>query len=385
MTLFLPSFAYGQVVNGDFAGGSTGWTAVIPTGSSLTFTGDELTAVSDDDGTGTNSRTSATQSFTNTDAGFLSWLLVSYTSVDRDLGQFDFPHVVVGTNFFWVNTAGGTQATAAGALDNDDTGITNLTIRTTLAPGTRDIGAGVTSTDSVFGAGTAIWDDIEFQEITQSPGAQTTIENTPLTLSGLNALQTATNTNQTITVTLSVTNGVINLGSAGSVTITGGADGSGTVTFTGLPADINTAMDGLVYTPNLNYVGSDTLVYAASGGGISDTDNIPINVTAGTRTMAVSKVADDDTNVSIGQLITYTYTITNTGNQVISDITLVDSHNGSGTPPVPSNEALLVDTFPGGDSLDSVVNGSWDTLAPGDQIRFTATYTVTQSDIDNLQ
>ena len=38
-----------------------------------------------------------------------------------------------------------------------------------------------------------------------------------------------------------------------------------------------------------------------------------------------------------------------------------------------------------GDSTDAAVNGSWDSLAPGDQVTFTANYTVTQNDIDTLQ
>jgi len=38
-----------------------------------------------------------------------------------------------------------------------------------------------------------------------------------------------------------------------------------------------------------------------------------------------------------------------------------------------------------GDSVDAANNGSWDSLGPGDSIRFTGTYTVTQADVDNLQ
>lgn len=144
-------------------------------------------------------------------------------------------------------------------------------------------------------------------------------------------------------------------------------------------------MDGLIYTPNLNFVGGDTLVYAASGGGIANTDNIPITVTAGTRTMSVTKIANDDTDVTLGQLITYTYRVTNTGDQFISSVTLSDSHGGSGPAPSPAGEALTTDSLPLGDSTDAISNGSWDTLAPGDVVTFTGVYTVTQNDIDTLQ
>ena len=68
----------------------------------------------------------------------------------------------------------------------------------------------------------------------------------------------------------------------------------------------------------------------------------------------------------------------------ISGVAIADTHNASGLPPLPSNETLVNDAAPLGDSTDAAVNASWDTLAPGDTIRFTGTYTVTQSDVDTL-
>lgn len=52
---------------------------------------------------------------------------------------------------------------------------------------------------------------------------------------------------------------------------------------------------------------------------------------------------------------------------------------------LPTNETLTSDNGFANDSSDAGVNGSWDTLAPGDEITFTATYLVTQSDVDTLQ
>ncbi len=101
--------------------------------------------------------------------------------------------------------------------------------------------------------------------------------------------------------------------------------------------------------------------------------------------LTVTKSADDTTNVTVGQSLTYTYVVVNNGNQTLSNITLADIHGGSGPPPVPGGETLTNDTTPAGDSSDGATNGVWDTLAPGDEITFTATYNVTQNDVDTLQ
>ena len=83
-----------------------------------------------------------------------------------------------------------------------------------------------------------------------------------------------------------------------------------------------------------------------------------------------------------GDVITYTYEVTNTGNVTITGVTISDVHGGYGTAPVPGSETGVTVT---NGSTDAAANGSWDTLRPGDTIRFTATYTVVQSDVDNLQ
>ncbi|MEP3050744.1 MAG: hypothetical protein ABJP48_13355 [Erythrobacter sp.] len=101
--------------------------------------------------------------------------------------------------------------------------------------------------------------------------------------------------------------------------------------------------------------------------------------------LAMTKVADDDALVTVDQIVTYTYTVTNNGNVAVAGVTVNDVHNGSGPAPTPIGETLT-DNGTTGDSTDATPNdGVWDNLAPGDVVTFTGTYTVTQTDIDTLQ
>ncbi len=112
---------------------------------------------------------------------------------------------------------------------------------------------------------------------------------------------------------------------------------------------------------------------------------VSVPVVATNLHMNVTKTADKTVNAAAGDVITYTYKVTNDGNVTIHNITLADVHNAAGAAPVPGSETLT-DIPPLGDSTDATANdGLWSDLAPGDTITFTATYTVKQSDVDNLQ
>ncbi len=82
--------------------------------------------------------------------------------------------------------------------------------------------------------------------------------------------------------------------------------------------------------------------------------------------VTVDKLASDTADVAVGDIITYTYTVTNTGNVTLTNVTLTDVHSSA------AGTANL--TISGG--------GVVATLAPGDSVDLTATYTVTQADID---
>ncbi|MEM7068879.1 MAG: hypothetical protein AAF478_08330 [Pseudomonadota bacterium] len=100
-----------------------------------------------------------------------------------------------------------------------------------------------------------------------------------------------------------------------------------------------------------------------------------------------SNSANPSSNVPVGTTVTYEYDVTNNGNVTMSDISMiVDTHTGSGTAPVPQGETLHSDVGVQSDSTDVTTNdGVWSSLAPGDTVRMSGTYTVTQSDVDLLQ
>lgn len=87
-----------------------------------------------------------------------------------------------------------------------------------------------------------------------------------------------------------------------------------------------------------------------------------------TPSLTIDKTADTAGPLTVGQVINYTYLVTNTGNVTISGVDVNETaFNGTGTP-VPNPTTV----------------GST-TLVPGGTVTFTASYTVTQADIDTLQ
>jgi hypothetical protein len=98
--------------------------------------------------------------------------------------------------------------------------------------------------------------------------------------------------------------------------------------------------------------------------------------------LSLTKQASPAGPVNVGNVITYTYTVTNTGLASASNVTVSDVHNGYGTFTQPVNEILINDVAPLGDTTDTAGAGIWGTLGPGDTVRFSTTYTVTQADFD---
>jgi len=113
-------------------------------------------------------------------------------------------------------------------------------------------------------------------------------------------------------------------------------------------------------------------------------------VTADSSLSIIKTATLNDTNgdsvAGVGESITYTFDVTNEGNVTLQNVRVNDTTNATNGPVSPGAELVHDDVLPTGDSDDSTSgpNGVWDSLAPGDTIRFTATYTVTQNDLDTL-
>lgn len=107
-----------------------------------------------------------------------------------------------------------------------------------------------------------------------------------------------------------------------------------------------------------------------------DTRSVELDVAP---SLLITKIADDDTEVVAGQVITYTYTVTNNGNVAITNVQLSDTHKGVLGALTPAFDSFTTNT--GSTNTGNTI----DILQPGDVAVYKATYTVTQDDVESLQ
>ena len=137
---------------------------------------------------------------------------------------------------------------------------------------------------------------------------------------------------------------------------------------------------------NIASVASTEVPLPNNPGAAQDSVTLPSGRTAG---MSVVKTASIPSgavvSAVVGDVITYSYAVANTGNVVLRNVTPDDQHtSAAGTQALAiAGDSLTTDTAPTGDSGDATADGVWDRLAPGDVVTFTATYTVTQADMNS--
>jgi len=102
-------------------------------------------------------------------------------------------------------------------------------------------------------------------------------------------------------LTVSVSHGIVTLGSTSGVTITGGANGSSSVTLTGTIDNLNAALNGLIYQPNANFDNSDSLVVSLNNpaDGLTGSSSVAISIDALPPTITGPGVATVDENTSL--------------------------------------------------------------------------------------
>ena len=96
--------------------------------------------------------------------------------------------------------------------------------------------------------------------------------------------------------------------------------------------------------------------------------------------LTLTKLASRDTDVPIGDTVSYTYTVTNIGNVNIENVTVNDVHGGAGSL---GTVALGSLTNNSGNSSDDGADNDLDVLAPSDVITFTADYLIVPGDAGN--
>ena len=148
-------------------------------------------------------------------------------------------------------------------------------------------------------------------------------------------------------------------------TLSPGASMTCTATYTVSQADLDHG--------SIDDVATATGTPPTGGDVTSDPSEVSVPVTENAA-LSLTKRADTTLITDVGQQVVYTFRVTNTGNVTIDDVSVTD------TQVAPADQAALTDLTCGASSVAGDAAGS---LSPGAFLECTATYTVSQSDIDN--
>ncbi len=257
------------------------------------------------------------------------------------------------TNLTFTTGTGTNNATMTftGALGNINAALSGMTFNptanftgsasvsiTTNDQGNIGTGGAKSDTDSVTTSVTAV----NAAPVNTVPAAQFTPEDTAKVFSSANgnaiSVADVDAGSSAVKVTLTSTAGTLTLSGTTGLTITSGSNGSATMTFTGTIANINTALNGLSFTPTANASGSATVTIATddqgntgSGGALTDTDVVAITVTpvddAPVNSVPGSATVAEDSSVTFSQANDNRITIADVdaGSSVVQ-VTLASTH-----------------------------------------------------------
>jgi hypothetical protein len=217
---------------------------------------------------------------------------------------------------FSAGANGASSMTITGTLTSLNAALSGLVYTSTTGFSGHDtLSISVTDTvDSLKGTGSV---GLSVNPFVTAPATASMLGNTSLTFSNASLISVtdggAVGTSDSVTLTVS--DGKLALGSTSGITFGSGANNSSSMTISGTLANLNLALSGLIYTPTANYSGSDTLHVSLldSGDSLSGSAAVAITVNAAPSVTAPTSVnvlenASTTFSTSNGAPITFTDT-----------------------------------------------------------------------------
>jgi len=129
------------------------------------------------------------------------------------------------------------------------------------------------------------------------PTAANSTENTSFVFEGANVIviEDGLVADESVKVSLAVANGTLTLANSTGITIVDGADGSGNMVVEGLESDVNAALNGLIFTPDPDFSGADTLLISTDspGGALTTSGSTAVNTTPANNPPELSSTAHE--------------------------------------------------------------------------------------------